>query len=199
MDFLEGFLLGPLWSDTEYENRKHTGLFWFFGLSTCALLAYLFLYPKKLPILLDTNLTGLIALFALISLVSPLISHIYYRMILPVRLAILMLQSLKLFTGMLVLIRLALPKIGINTDTLAKDALDLINTIIGSSTDYFTKLAQGTGMLIGIVVGGLGVVLALAAAIVAALVLPIVWLAFLRMIQRGIDLLAIHTVIRDYE
>lgn len=199
MDFLEGFLLGPLWSDTEYENRKHTGFFWFFGLASCALLVYLFLYPKKLSILLDTNLTGLIALFALISLVSPLINHIYYRMVLPVRLAILLLQGLKLFTGMLVLIRLALPKIGINTDTLAQDALDLINTIIGSSTDYFTKLAQGTGMLIGIVVGGLGVVLALAAAIVAALVLPIVWLAFLRMIQRGIDLLAIHTVIRDYE
>lgn len=199
MDFLEGFLLGPLWSDTEYENRKHTGFFWFFGLAACALLGYIFLYPEKAPILLDTNLTGLVALFALLSLVSPLISHIYYRMILPVRLSILMLQSIKLFAGMMVLIRLVLPKIGLNTDTLAQDVLDLINKIIGASTDYFTKLAQGTGMLVGIVVGGLGVVLALAAAIVFALVLPMAWLAFLRVIQRGIDLLAIHTVIRDYE
>ena len=199
MDFLEGFLLGPLWSDTEYENRKHTGFFWFIGLATCALMVYLFLYPEKLPILLDMNLNGLIALFALLTLLSPLISHIYYRMVLPVRMAILAVQATKLFAGMLVLIRLALPRIGIDTDTIAQDALDLINKIIGGSTEYFTKMAQGTGMLVGIVVGGLGVVLALAAVVVLTLVLPIVWLAFLRVIQRGIDLLAIHTIIQDYE
>lgn len=199
MDFLEGFLLGPLWSDTEYENRKHTGFFWFIGLATCALLGFLFLYPEKAPILLETNLTGLIALFVLLTLISPLISHVYYRMILPVRLAILLLQSLKFFSGMLVLVRLALPRIGIDTDTLAQDALDLINKIIGTSTDYFTKLAQGTGMLVGIVLGGLGVVMALASVIVISLVVPILWLALLRIIQRGIDMLAIHTIIRDYE
>ncbi len=199
MDFLEGFLLGPLWSDTEYENRKHTGFFWFIGLATCVLMAYLFLYPEKLPILLDMNLNGLIALFALLTLLSPLISHIYYRMVLPVRLAILALQTIKLFSGMLVLIRLALPRIGINTDTVAQDALDLINKIIGGSTEYFTKMAQGTGMLVGIVVGGLGVVLALAVVVILALVLPIAWMALMRAIQRGIDLLAIHTIIQDYE
>lgn len=199
MDFLEGFLLGPLWSDTEFENRKHNGLFWLIGLACCSLLALLFLYPEKAPILLDTSLTGLIALFILLTLVSPLISHLYYRMVLPVRLAIILLQTLKLSAGMLVLIRLVLPKIGLNMNTVAQDALDLINKIIGASTDYFTKIAQGTGMLVGIILGGLGVVLGLVIAVVASLVLPIIWLAILRFIQRCIDLLAIHTIIRDYE
>jgi hypothetical protein len=199
LDFLEGFLLGPLWSDTEYENRKHTGFYWFIGLACCSLLIFLFLYPKKAPILLDTSLTGLIALFCLLTIGSPLISHLYYRMVLPVRLAILLLQGLKLSAGMLVLIRLMLPKIGLNTATIGQDALEIVNKIIGTSTDYFTKLAQGTGMLVGIVIGGLGVVLLLALAIVTSLVLPIVWLAALRVIQRVIDLLAINTIIRDYE
>ncbi len=197
MDFLEGFLLGPLWSDTEFETRRHRGFYWFIGLAVSALLAYLVLYPEKSPLLLEVSVTGLIALFFFLALVSPLLSHIYYRMILPVRLVILLLQALKYAAGMLVLLRQVLPRISFNSATVGQDSMDFINRIIGATTDYFTGMAQGTGMIVGIVAGGLGVVLVMILAALVALVVPIIWLYIMRLIQGVIDQLAIHTVIRD--
>lgn len=162
-----------------------------------ALLVYLVIYPAKAPLLLDVSVSGLVALFIFLALVSPLLSHVYYRMILPVRLGILLLQALKFAAGMLVLLRQVLPHISFNSATVGQDSLDLINKIIGTTTDYFTGMAQGTGMIVGILVGGLGVVFAIIIVILVALVVPIVWLYLMRLIQSAIDHLAIHTVIRD--
>ena len=38
MDYLEGFLLGPVWSDTEYETRSHKVFFLFLSLTVLGLL-----------------------------------------------------------------------------------------------------------------------------------------------------------------
>lgn len=197
MDFLEGFLLGPLWSDTEFETRRHRGFYWSIGLFTSIVLVYLVLYPEKSPFLLDVSVSGLIALFFFLAILSPLLSHVYYRMILPVRLVILALQAVKYAAGMLVLLRQILPRISFNSATVSQDALDFVNNIIGKTTDYFTGMAQGTGMIVGILLGGLGVVFFIVAVIVVALIIPIAWLYVMRFIQGVIDQLAIHTVIRD--
>ncbi len=197
MDFLEGFLLGPLWSDTEFETRKHRGFYWAFGLAITLLLLYLVLFPDKSPLLLGFSMTSLVVIFVILAIASPFISHIYYKMILPVRLGILFLQVLKFAAGMLFLVRQVLTRIHFDSSTVGQDSLDLINTIIGATTDYFTEMAQGTGMIFGIVVGGLGVVLAIIIVVLLALVIPVIWLFLLRFIQSAVDQLAVHTVIKD--
>ncbi len=40
LDYLEGLLLGRLWSDTDYENRRHFGLFVIYGLFVDAIILY---------------------------------------------------------------------------------------------------------------------------------------------------------------
>ncbi|MGI6297702.1 MAG: hypothetical protein ACOX1T_00615 [Saccharofermentanales bacterium] len=197
MDFLEGFLLGPLWSDTEFETRKHRGFYWSFGLAFSLLLLYLVLFPEKSPLLLGFSLTSLVVLFIILALISPFISHLYYRMLLPVKLGILLLQALKYAAGMLYLLRQVMTRIHFDSSSVGQDSLDLINKIIGATTDYFTEMAQGTGMIVGIVVGGLGVVLGIIVIVLLALVIPIIWLFLLRLIQSAIDQLAVHTVIKD--
>ena len=48
MDYLEGLLLGRLWSDTDYENRKHFGLFVLYGLLVDAIILYKYILGRGL-------------------------------------------------------------------------------------------------------------------------------------------------------
>lgn len=48
LDYLEGLLLGRLWSDTDFENRKHFGLFVIYGLLVDAIVLYIYISGKGL-------------------------------------------------------------------------------------------------------------------------------------------------------
>ena len=37
MDYMEGLFLGSLWSDTDYENRRHINLFILYGVLVCGI------------------------------------------------------------------------------------------------------------------------------------------------------------------
>ena len=79
MDYLEGLLLGRLWSDTDFENRKHFGLFIIYGLLVDAIIFYIYIVGKGL---LGFGIIGPlhIAVFTLLFLANPFICFRYYRM-----------------------------------------------------------------------------------------------------------------------
>ena len=79
MDYLEGLLLGRLWSDTDYENRKHFGLFVWYGLFVDAIVLYIYILGRGL--LGFGNIGPIhIAVFVLLFLANPFICFRYYRM-----------------------------------------------------------------------------------------------------------------------
>jgi len=72
MDFLEGYLLGPQWSDTEYETRHHAGFHLLLGLAVALAFGFLlvnpdqaarWVWPWQIPLLL----------FSALVLVNPLL------------------------------------------------------------------------------------------------------------------------------
>ena len=73
LDYLEGLLLGRLWSDTDFENRKHFGLFVIYGLLVDAIVLYLYISGKGL---LNFGIIGPIhiAVFTLLFLALPRLS-----------------------------------------------------------------------------------------------------------------------------
>ena len=89
MDFLEGFLMGPVWSDTEYETRRHVGFFWLVGWLFLAIFAFLLLYPEKAPVWLSMPGYLPYVMFFVLALASPFACRYYYRMNVFVKVAIL--------------------------------------------------------------------------------------------------------------
>ena len=45
MDYLEGFFIGPVWSDTDYEGRRHLGSHIILSLFMLLLFGLFFVFP----------------------------------------------------------------------------------------------------------------------------------------------------------
>lgn len=199
MDFLEGFLMGPVWSDTEYETRRHIGFFWLIGWLFLAAFAFFLVYPDKAPAWLGMPTYLPYIFFFLLALLTPLACRFYYRLNIALKIPILMLLALKFVFGFLAFLQFWQSRITVDLSTLPQNALEYINTVIARSTDYFSGLGDGTSMLVGIIAGGLLIVLTFAGGLLVATVLPSLYLILMKMIQRGIDLLARATLFREID
>jgi hypothetical protein len=199
MDFLEGFLLGPVWSDTEYETHRHTGFYWFIGWLGFAAYAYLKIFPEKIPSWMNMPTYLPITFFLVFSVISPFACRYYYRLNIFLKLCIQLFQILKFGFAFLAFFQFLLPVVQIDPADVPTMVLDYINQTVAKTTNYFEKLGQGVGMLVGIASGGLLIVLTFAGALLVATLLPVIYLIALKLYQRGIDLLARLTVIKGFD
>jgi hypothetical protein len=60
-------------------------------------------------------------------------------------------------------------------------------------------MGQAVGMLVGILVGGLQVVFTFVGILLLASIVPALYLAFLQLVQRLVDYVAHHTLLRDLD
>ena len=79
MDYLEGLFLGKLWSDTDFENRRHLGLFTLYGFLVALIFSFRYLTGRPLLFLGSFNTLQLVLLI-LLFLACPFICFRYYRM-----------------------------------------------------------------------------------------------------------------------
>lgn len=190
MDYLEGVLLGPVWSDTDYENRSHKGaallssaVFWF-------AFVYLLLkfYADTLsPLLQAPSIwTGI---FIAGILITPILSYYYYDLPFIVRIIVLAIQAAKYLAAILLIYSLIVPVISLNFETLLPDALEWMDSTVGTFVERNTEVYELFGLLVsGIVIvllGALAVILLLLAIVFA----PIVLLQAIKYIQRLFDVL----------
>lgn len=199
MDFMEGFLLGPIWSDTEYETSRHTGFYWLLGWLICFAWGWLVAFPAKTPEWVNMPRFFPVLIFSIFALASPFACRYYYGLNVFLKFGILIFQILKFGFGILAFIQFWLPRIDLDLDTLPQKVLEYVNKTVAMTTDYFEGLGKGFGMLVGIASGGLLIVLTFAAGLFVATVAPALYLVALKMIQRGIDLLARRTLIKELD
>lgn len=159
MDFLEGFLLGPLWSDTEYETRKHIGFHLFLGAIIAAGFFWLVLFPGKLTFWLGLPYLLYIILLVLFFLATPFTARMYYQMVLPLKLVVLLVQLGKFACAFLITFKMLLPRFQIDLVELPQTLMEEINLSISRSTEFFERVGRTSGMLLGIVGGGAMIVL----------------------------------------
>ena len=182
MDYLEGLFLGKLWSDTDFENRKHLGLFVLYGLLADCVIIYAYFVGKKLLGIGDFG-TLQIALLLLLTAANPFVCFRYYRM--PFWGKILVLFE-KIFQSYIVLDMTAsilLPRLTVESGNLQSFVIDYINGTLGTYTDKFAGSSGSFSTVIGVLAGGLHVVLVALLWIAAAIVVPgLIYLAF-RFIQ----------------
>ncbi len=200
MDYWEGFLLGPLWSDTDYETRRHGGLILGVGLVVWAAIIAIVLLPGTQSAAISPGSLRLsLAAYIALTLVSPVISRYYYRCVFPLRIAILLVQLVKIAAGMMVPVNILLAGFKLDLVALQAEAMVFFNEYLGGMIDRFTDVySGGIGMIIGIVIGGLSLLLMGIGIALVSLIAPRIILAGMRIIQWTYDTVLFRLVFHRF-
>lgn len=178
MDYLEGLMLGRLWSDTDYENRKHFWLFIIYGLLTNSFVLYAYILGKKLLWCGDFGMP-LFAAFIVLFVASPFICFRYYRMPFWGKLIIL---AEKIFKSYLVLsytVSLMLPRLTVNVGDLQTFVIDYLNKTLETYTTKYAASSGSFATVTGVLAGGLHVVLVLLGNFIVVMAVPgLIYIAF---------------------
>lgn len=182
LDYLEGLLLGRLWSDTDFENRKHFGLFVIYGLLVDAIVLYLYISSKGL---LNFGIIGPIhiAVFTLLFLVNPFISFRYYRMPWWGKILVLAVKIYKSYLIISYTVSLLLPRLSVQVDDLQDFLMTYLNGTLEKYTEKFQASAGSFSTVLGVLAGGVHVVGTVLLYALAAIIIPgLIYLA-IRVVQ----------------
>ena len=182
LDYLEGLLLGRLWSDTDFENRKHFGLFVIYGLLVDAIVLYLYISGKGL---LNFGIVGPIhiAVFTLLFLANPFISFRYYRMPWWGKILVLAVKIYKSYLIVSYTVSLLLPRLSVQVDDLQDFLMTYLNGTLEKYTEKFQASAGSFSTVLGVLAGGVHVVGTVLLYALAAIIIPgLIYLA-IRVVQ----------------
>lgn len=187
MDYLEGALLGPLWSDTDFENTPHRGAalwlsvaFWVIGVRLV-----LSANSGRLNLFSSSPVLWGVVLFVLL-LASPVLSYIYYDLPVAARPAILALQVLKFSSAWFLIYSVFVPRMIIGDQNLIdyfmRRSDGIASNLLGSS--FFSS---ATGLVFGFILLGLMFLLAFIIGILFFLFFPTLILRLTILFQKLID------------
>ena len=182
LDYLEGLLLGRLWSDTDFENRKHFGLFVIYGLLVDAIVLYLYISGKGL---FNFGIIGPIhiAVFTLLFLANPFISFRYYRMPWWGKILVLAVKIYKSYLIVSYTVSLLLPRLSVQVDDLQDFLMTYLNGTLEKYTEKFQASAGSFSTVLGVLAGGVHVVGTVLLYALAAIIIPgLIYLA-IRLVQ----------------
>ena len=197
MDYLEGLFLGKIWSDTDFENRKHLGLFILYGIFVDCIVLYRFVLGRPL---LGFGNFGVFqtVLFILLFLACPFICFRYYRMPMPGKIIILVEKFLKSYLIVSFTVGQILSRITFEKSGLQEQLLAYLNSTLESYTERFAASAGSFATVIAVLAGGIHVVLVFVLILAAAIIIPgLVYIA-IRYIQYGYDWLLNKFVIKRF-
>ena len=182
MDYLEGLFLGKLWSDTDFENRRHVTLFILYGLFIDALVLYTYFTGKLIPMLSGAG-TLKIVIFIILALMKPFICFRYYRMPLWGKVLVLLERFFHSYLVLDYTVSLLLPKLTVQSSDLSTFLIDFLNGTLETYTEKFAGSSGSFSTVIGVLAGGVHVVLVACLGIIIAIAVPgLIYLAY-RLIQ----------------
>lgn len=196
MDYLEGLFLGKLWSDTDFENRRHIGLFLLYGLVIDLVVAYGYFFSNILLFITSGSVIKSVIL-AVLFLASPFIVFRYYRMPLWGKLFVLL---EKFFQSLLVAgltVTWIVPRIKVQSTDLQDYLITYLNGTLEKYTERFYESAGSFATVIGVVTGGIHVVIVLLFWICVAVVFPGLVFLVVRLLQYGYDWLVGKFIIKN--
>ena len=178
MDYLEGFLIGSIWSDTDYRTRRHYHAHVFLATLMAAAFAFFLFFPDRMSkwVVVSQPLSLVFLIFLMLA--TPIISSIYYRVPFYVRPVLLLLYIMKYVLLFYTLVHFFFPLVTVDRAKISDLLFARIDDHMTRSLDRFSDsgrvLTTVAGVLIGafwIIAEGLLVVLILIAVPLAAICL----------------------------
>ena len=186
MDYFEGLFLGTLWSDTDFENRRHFGLFFLYGLTIIAMIGLHFFTGQFHWLLAEDQLIKLIVLLILF-LASPFLHFRYYRFPLWGKLPVLFLGICKYASATFLMTTFVMPYTQVTMLELQENGINFLNQTLESSTERFAEVAGTFSTVLGVISGGVYLMFLFVLVGFLAIILPGTILLLFRFLQHGYD------------
>lgn len=182
MDYLEGLFLGKLWSDTDFENRRHLGLFILYGILVDMIVLYSFISGTTILKIGSMDLMQQI-IFVTLFVACPFICFRYYRMPLWGKILVLLEKTVKAVLVISLTVTLALPRIPVGRDGLQDYFVDYLNKTLETYTLRFQASSGSFSTVIGVLAGGIHIVLVFVAILALSVVIPGLIFMAIRVVQ----------------
>lgn len=196
MDYMEGLFLGSLWSDTDYENRRHVSLFILYGMLVCGCVMLSYFTGQLSGILGEQRIVKL-SLFLVLFLISPFISFRYYRYPLWVKIPILLAEALKYFVMTILFTTWVMPFMTVSAADLQLNIVNFLNKTLESSTKMFAQSAGIFSTVLGVITGGVYVVFLFAVLLLLAVMIPGTVFLIVKLVQYCYDKLISKFIISN--
>ncbi|HHV42339.1 MAG TPA: hypothetical protein GXX72_05800 [Clostridiaceae bacterium] len=187
MDYLEGFLIGPVWTDTDYETRRHTAVHFFVAALVGIYYIFLQIFPDRQKLIDSIPWPYSLVIFISLMLITPLIACFYYRIPIYVRPLILCLYVFKFLMGFWLLLQLTLPLYVLKTEGLQEYIFEEVNKNIETAINWFNFLGYLFSMVLGIIAGGLWLVLRFVLIMLIVIAIPLAVFIIIKLLQYGLD------------
>ncbi|MBP5492532.1 MAG: hypothetical protein J6Y08_06790 [Clostridiales bacterium] len=197
MDYLEGLLLGPLWSDTDYENRRHLSLFLLYGIFVDLLVVYNYLTGSMNTLIAGAFLPKVIV-FVVLFFFCPALCFSYYRMPLWGKIPVLIAQLTKFGALTLLITAWARPKLSVSFGDLKDFLISYLNKTLERFTEKYVDTAGTFATVLGVISGGVYVVVVVLLNLLAAILIPGLVFCVARFLQYWYDKVVSMLVLSDY-
>ena len=194
---MEGLFLGKLWSDTDFENRRHLGLFVLYGLFVDSIILFNYFVGKSIP---GTGHFGVlqIILFILLFLACPFICFRYYRMPIAGKILILTEKFFKSYLVVSFTVVQMLSRITVQKSGFQDFVMNYLNGTLEKYTERFASSAGSFATVLAVLAGGVHVVLTAVIVIAAAVLIPGLVYLLVRCLQYGYDWLINRYIIKRF-
>ncbi len=186
MDFWEGVFLGPVWSHTDYQDRKHPGFHFAVGLVALAYLAlhffltpFDFLFPIPAFVYLGITLV--------LILVLPFTAAKYYARALPMKIITLVSYALQYILAWLFIVKTLVSNTSIDPMDAFLSLGELANNIMAGMAEFFSFLGGLPATLAGVISGAVLMGLAGILIFILAVYTPLFVFFLIKRIQRLVD------------
>lgn len=197
MDYLEGLFLGKLWSDTDFENRRHGSLFIIYGLFVDVLVLYYYMMGQPLFHLGEFDMVQLIV-FGVLFIACPFICMRYYRMPFWGKALVMIEKVIKSLIVVSFTVSLMEPRLTVKFDELQDFIIAYLNSTLETYTEKFAASTGSFATVIGVLAGGVHVLLVILIGIVVAIAFPgLLYLAY-RVVQYCYDWVLNQLIIKRF-
>lgn len=197
VDYLEGLLLGVQWSDTDFENRRHVSSLVLYSILVNAVIILNY-FTGKFPYLFSGDFTIRLVFYLILFFGCPFICFRYYRFPIWAKIAVLLVQTVKQLILTVLLLSWVRPKLTLPSEELKDTLIDYLNNTLATQTQHFEESAGTFATVIGVIFGGVYVVFVFLAVVVLALIVPALFIFFMRLIQLGYDKLIAKFILADH-
>ena len=196
MDYFEGLFLGSMWSDTDFENRRHTGLFIGFGVLLCAMIALSYLSGYFSVLLGGARIVKLVILL-LLFFASRFLCFRYYRMRFWGKVPVLLAGLIKHVAFTLFATTWIMPFLNLSVSQIGAKLLDFLNSTLESNIEKFSDSTGSFSTVFGVLTGGIYVVFLAVIVVLLAIMVPGTILLIFRQLQYGYDKLVAKFVLTN--
>ena len=194
---MEGLLLGRLWSDTDFENRRHLTLFLLYGLFVDVLVLYNYL-TGGMAGLITGGFMQKVIIFVVLFFFCPAICFAYYRMPLWGKIPVLLSHILKYGALTLLITAWARPKLSVSFGDLKDFFISYLNKTLERFTEKYVDTAGTFATVLGVISGGVYVVVVVVLIVLSAVLIPGIVFCVARFLQYWYDKVVSMLVLADY-